>query len=131
MKRRDLLKLFAISPIAAALKAGKVTPTSGSPKVMLESAGTSATSGVGLNETEVFQFRKGEIKVLHVPDCKSMTIYAPDENEGDVYFGAEKDPASDGLCLRPGRQFIAGDVPAAHLYAVGPTDALMIVTFTS
>ena len=131
MKRRNLRKLLAISPRAAALKAGKVTPTSGSPKVMLESAGTSATSGVGLNETEVFQFRKGEIKVFEVPECKSMTFYAADENDGPIFFGAEKDPATDGLCLRPGRQFIAGEVPAAHLYAVGPTDALMIVSFKS
>ena len=129
MKRRDLLKLFTISPIIAALKAGKVTaaPTN---EVMLESTAV-GRKALKLNETEVFQFRKGEIKVFEVPDCKSMTIYAEEENNGDIFFGAEKDPATDGLKLRPGRQFIAGDVPAAHLYAVGSENDLMIVTFTT
>jgi len=139
MKRRDLLKLFAITPIAAALKAGKVTvPPVNEPtrvqhtgEVMLESTavGRKAFIRTALIETEVLQFRKGETKVFEVPECKSMTFYAADENEGPIYFGAEKDPVADGLCLRPGRQFIAGEVPAAHLYAVGPQDALMIVTF--
>ena len=127
MKRRDLLKLFAISPIAAALKAG----TMGDPpksKVMMESTAV-GRKAMTSRETEVLQFREGEVKIFEVPDCKSMTFYAADENEGPIYFGAEKDPASDGLQLRPGRQFIAGDVPAAHLYAVGPQDAMMIVTF--
>ena len=84
-----------------------------------------------LTDSEVLQFREGELKIIEVPDCKSMTIYAEEENKGDIYFGAEKDPATDGLKLQPGRQFIAGDVPAAHLYAVGSTDDLVIVTFTN
>ncbi len=137
MKRRDLLKLFTISPIVAVLRAGKVTvpPVN---EVMMESTAVGrkaliphACVRTALIETEVLQFRKGETKVFEVPECKSMTFYAADENEGPIYFGAEKDPAVDGLQLRPGRQFIAGEVPAAHLYAVGPTDALMIVTFTN
>lgn len=140
MKRRDLLKLFAITPIAAALKAGTVTvpPVN---EVMMESTAVGRKAidhtveeklaRLSLMETEVLQFRKGEVKVFEVPECKSMTFYAADENAGPIFFGAEKDPAADGLKLRPGRQFIAGEVPAAHLYAVGPQDALMIVTFKS
>ncbi len=135
MKRRDLLKLFAITPIAAALKAGTMGDPR-TPEAMKESRVMMESTAVGRKamsamETEALQFREGEVKIFEVPDCKSMTFYAADENEGPIYFGAEKDPATDGLQLRPGRQFIAGDVPAAHLYAVGPTDALMIVTFTN
>jgi len=122
MKRRDLLKLIAISPLTRALQAGQVTEV---PPIKPGEIDVTA------NETEVFQFRKGEIKAFEVPDCKSMTIYAEEANDGDIFFGAEKDPAITGLNLRPGSQFIAKDVPAAHLYAVAPQDALMIVTFRS
>ena len=126
MKRRDLLKLIAITPLTRALQAGTIT------KVQPIQEGEVPTRGVTrtlLTDTEVLQFREGELKIFEVPDCKSMTIYAEEENSGPIYFGAEKDPASDGLKLQPGRQFIAGDVPAAHLYAIGSTDDLMIITF--
>ena len=99
MKRRDLLKLFAITPIAAALKAGTMGDPPAPAKVMMESTAVERKA-MSARETEVLQFRKGEVKIFEVPDCKSMTFYAADENEGPIYFGAEKDPATDGLQLR-------------------------------
>ena len=123
MKRRDLLKLFTISPIVAALKAGTIT------EVPPIKEGEIDVTGLLLTETEVLQFRAGETKAFVIPKCKSLSVYAEQENKGSIFFGAEKTPENGGMKLEPGRQFIAHDVPSATLYAVGISDDLMILTF--
>jgi hypothetical protein len=125
MKRRDLLKLIAISPLTRALQAGTIK------EVPPIKEGEIDVTRLLLTDTEVLQFRAGETKAFDIPKCKSLSVYAEEENKGAIFFGAEKTPETDGMKLEPGRQYIAKNVPAATLYAVGISDDLMIVTFTS